>query len=156
MNNSISTAKRYITSIIKLVILYSIICIPGLLLGLFSSNTIITAAIAAFIGHLIGFFPLSLPRRQRPKPSSVVDTGDTTTIYVGNILYRTKREELVDLFSPYGNVVNARIITDKDTRKPKGFGFVEMPVAQAPAAIDALNNFEFNGRALKVNEAKGR
>lgn len=156
MNNIPPATKRYFVSIVKLALLFSIICIPGFLLDLLSAYTILTAAVAAYLGHLVGFFQLSLPKRtvrDTPK-NNAPDSSDTTTIYVGNILYRTKREDLVTLFSPYGNVINARIITDRETRKPKGYGFIEMPAKQAFAAIKALNNFEFNGRPLKVNEAK--
>src|SRR5438132_5809470 len=72
-----------------------------------------------------------------------------------NIL--TIRHELHQLFEPYGVVDKINIITDRDTGRSKGFGFVEMPESQAAkAAIQGLNGTELEGRALTVNEAKPR
>jgi RNA recognition motif-containing protein len=78
-------------------------------------------------------------------------------IYVGNISYQLREEELRELFEAYGEVDSARIITDRDTGRSRGFGFVEMQDdEQAKAAIEALNNSEHGGRTLNVNEAKPR
>ncbi|MDF1567932.1 MAG: RNA-binding protein [Spirochaetaceae bacterium] len=78
-------------------------------------------------------------------------------IYVGNLSFRTDESELNELFAQYGEVVSARIITDRDTGRSRGFGFVEMSdEAQADEAIGALNNQEVGGRNLTVNEAKPR
>ncbi len=78
-------------------------------------------------------------------------------IYVGNLNYNTSERELEDLFSQYGNVASTSIIVDRMTDRSKGFGFVEMEDEQAAeAAISALNNYEFGGRNLKVDEAKER
>lgn len=78
-------------------------------------------------------------------------------IYVGNLSFSTSEEEIHTLFSNIGEVDTARIITDRDTGRSKGFGFVEMSDnEQAKAAIDKLNDTEFDGRNLKVNEAKPR
>jgi RNA recognition motif-containing protein len=75
-------------------------------------------------------------------------------IYVGNMSYQTTEEQLWDLFAQYGTVVSANIIFDRDTRRPKGFGFVEMEdEAAATAAISQLDGQEFDGRNLRVNEA---
>lgn len=75
-------------------------------------------------------------------------------VYVGNMNYRTSEDQLQDLFSQYGEVSSVRIVKDKYTGRAKGFGFVEMVEADsAKAAIDDLNGKEFDGRALKVNEA---
>ncbi len=75
------------------------------------------------------------------------------TIYVGNINYNATSEELKELFSQYGEVVNAKIIQDRETGRSKGFGFVEMENG-AQKAIEELNGTEFQGRNLKVNEAR--
>jgi RNA recognition motif-containing protein len=76
-------------------------------------------------------------------------------IYVGNISYQTKEEDLVDLFSKAGAVDSARIIKDRETGRSKGFGFVEMPNdAEAKAAIEKFNGSEFGSRNITVNEAK--
>jgi RNA recognition motif-containing protein len=78
-------------------------------------------------------------------------------IYVGNLNYSTSERELEDLFSQYGSVASTNIIVDRMTDRSKGFGFVEMEDEQAAeAAISALNNYEFGGRNLKVDEAKER
>lgn len=78
-------------------------------------------------------------------------------IYVGNLSYNTQEKELEDLFRQYGDVSSARIITDRETHRSKGFGFVEMPDDQAAqAAITALNGSDFMGRPLKVNQARER
>jgi RNA recognition motif-containing protein len=78
-------------------------------------------------------------------------------IYVGNLNYATSERELEELFSQYGNVASTNIIIDRMTDRSKGFGFVEMEDEQAAeAAISALNNYEFGGRNLKVDEAKER
>src|SRR5436190_106064 len=78
-------------------------------------------------------------------------------LYVGNLSYSTDSSELEQLFSQHGTVTSAQIISDRDTGRSKGFGFVEMADdAQAQAAIAALNGQEHDGRALTVNEAKPR
>ncbi len=75
-------------------------------------------------------------------------------IYVGNLNYDTTETQLNELFSGYGTVVSANIITDKFTDRSKGFGFVEMEDdAAAEEAISSLNGTELGGRQLKVNEA---
>ncbi|HOM04576.1 MAG TPA: RNA-binding protein [Candidatus Kapabacteria bacterium] len=78
------------------------------------------------------------------------------TIYVGNLKFQTTEEELSSLFSQYGDVHNVKLIRDRVTGRPKGFGFVEMDEADGNAAIEALNGIEFGGRTIKVNEAKER
>ncbi|HZJ87965.1 MAG TPA: RNA-binding protein [Sphaerochaeta sp.] len=78
-------------------------------------------------------------------------------IYVGNMSYNTTEEELRELFAQYGTVLSANIIIDRDTRRPKGFGFVEMEEeSAADAAISELDGTEFGGRNLRVNEAIAR
>ena len=75
-------------------------------------------------------------------------------IYVGNMSYNTSEDELRDLFAQYGTVLSANIIMDRETRRPKGFAFVEMEDEQAAtAAISQLNGKEVDGRTLKVNES---
>ncbi|MGE4584416.1 MAG: RNA-binding protein [Sphaerochaeta sp.] len=75
-------------------------------------------------------------------------------IYVGNMSYNTSEEELRDLFAQYGTVLSANIIIDRETRRPKGFGFVEMEDDSAAiAAISQLDGQAFGGRNLRVNEA---
>ena len=78
-------------------------------------------------------------------------------IYVGNMSYSTTEAELRALFEEHGTVDGVRVITDRDTGRPKGFAFVEMgDDTGAQAAISALNGREVDGRALNVNEARPR
>lgn len=76
-------------------------------------------------------------------------------IYVGNLSYTTSEEDICELFEKIGQVDSARIVSDRDTGRSKGFGFVEMADNnQAKSAIDQLNGTELGGRNLTVNEAK--
>jgi RNA recognition motif-containing protein len=78
-------------------------------------------------------------------------------LYVGNLTYRVTSSDLEQLFSQYGNVESAEVISDRDTGRSKGFGFVEMSSdAEARSAIEALNDQEHDGRRLTVNEARPR
>jgi cold-inducible RNA-binding protein len=78
-------------------------------------------------------------------------------IYVSNLAITTTTHDLRQLFEPYGAVDHVRIITDRDTGRCKGFGFVEMPDSQAAqAAIVGLRGQDFVGRVLTVNEAKAQ
>jgi len=78
-------------------------------------------------------------------------------IYVGNLSYDTTESEIHELFGAHGQVERVHIVTDRDTGRPRGFGFVEMSDENAGrAAIDALNGTEVGGRTLTVNEAKPR
>jgi RNA recognition motif-containing protein len=83
--------------------------------------------------------------------------GKTLNIYVGNLSFNTTESELEKAFAAYGEVSTARIATDRDTGRPRGFGFVEMAnQAEAQAAIAALNGSDLQGRTLTVNEARPR
>ncbi|MCO6494590.1 MAG: RNA-binding protein [Bacteroidetes bacterium] len=78
-------------------------------------------------------------------------------IYVGNLSFRAKEQDVSDLFSTYGEVTSARIVRDKFTKRSRGFAFVEMSNDEAAKeAIQALHEKEFMERALVVNEAKPR
>jgi RNA recognition motif-containing protein len=77
-------------------------------------------------------------------------------IYVGNLSYDSTEQGVRDLFEQYGSVSSVKLIEDRDTGRPRGFGFVEMDSEGANAAISALNGHELDGRAIKVNEAKPR
>jgi RNA recognition motif-containing protein len=78
-------------------------------------------------------------------------------IYVGNLPYGTTDQDLQDLFSQYGQIAKTSIITDRETGRSRGFGFVEMSNdAEGKAAIEALNGQDFGGRSLTVNEARPR
>ena len=74
-------------------------------------------------------------------------------LYVGNLPWSIGNQELEDLFSSYGTVTSANIITDRDTKRSRGFGFVELD-SGGPEAIEAMNESEVDGRKVIVNEAR--
>jgi len=78
-------------------------------------------------------------------------------IYIGNLPYSISEDELRDAFAQFGQVDRANIIIDKFTGRSKGFGFIEMPdAAEAETAIESMNDTDFKGRTIKVNEARPR
>src|SRR6266545_158276 len=78
-------------------------------------------------------------------------------IYVGNLTWSATADDLLALFQEHGKVTRAQVITDRETGRSRGFGFVEMDNdAEAQKAIDALNGTDYKGRPLTVNEAKPR
>ncbi len=77
-------------------------------------------------------------------------------LYVGNLPFSATQREVQELFEQYGEVREVHLVTDRETGQPRGFGFVEMDTEGANEAITALNNTEFGGRNLKVNEARPR
>jgi RNA recognition motif-containing protein len=77
-------------------------------------------------------------------------------IYVSHLSWGTKSDSLQNLFSQYGEVSSANVITDRETGRSRGFGFVEMEDAGATKAVEALDGKDFGGRTLRVNEAKER
>ena len=74
----------------------------------------------------------------------------TKSLYVGNLPWSATEDDVRDLFAPYGEVASVKLVSDR------GFGFVEMASEGVQAAVEALDNFSFNGRNLKVNEARPR
>ena len=79
-----------------------------------------------------------------------------TSLYVGNLPFSATEAELRSLFEPHGQVDSVKLINDRETGRPRGFGFVEMPAEDAQKAIAALNGTPMGGRALRVNEAQER
>lgn len=77
-------------------------------------------------------------------------------IYVGNLPFSTSEGELEELFAQHGEVLSVALPTDRETGRPRGFGFVEMSTEDANKAIAALNERDFGGRALNVNLARPR
>jgi RNA recognition motif-containing protein len=89
-------------------------------------------------------------RRRRREKRQVVN------IFVGNLPFNTRSADLEALFSQYGEVESAAVITDRETGRSRGFGFVEMPDAAAREAIEALAGSDYGGRQITVNEARPR
>lgn len=79
-----------------------------------------------------------------------------TRIYVGNLPFSATQDELRTLFEQHGTVENVDLIQDRETGRPRGFGFVEMAESDAQTAIQALDGHEMDGRNLRVNEARPR
>ena len=91
-------------------------------------------------------------RRRRTRAS-----GDMVEIYVGNLSYDTTEDQLRKEFERHGKVKSSRIISNRFSRKSKGFGFIEMPNRnEAEAAIKAIHDKELQGRKLRVNEARNK
>lgn len=80
----------------------------------------------------------------------------TKTLYFGNLPWAATNEDLTNAVTQYAEVISARIATDRETGRSRGFGFVEVPADKAEAVIEALNGAEWGGRPLTVNEAKPR
>ena len=111
-------------------------------------------ALGVASGALLGVVLSGL--RLEESAGSATGSGETKSIFVGNLAYRASRDDLQKLFGQYGKVHSVRIMTDRVTRRPRGFGFVEMDARGALAAIKALDGEEFHGRQLKVNEGNER
>lgn len=78
------------------------------------------------------------------------------SVFVGNIPYKATENDLIQLFSQAGSVLSFRMVTDRDTGRPKGYGFCEFADStSADAALQSLNGFEFQGRQLRVDKSKG-
>jgi len=76
------------------------------------------------------------------------------TLYVGNLSFDATEEEVREFFEQHGTVLAVRLVTDRDTGRPRGFGFVEMDDEDADKAAEATNGVEFGGRTLRVDEAR--
>ena len=79
-----------------------------------------------------------------------------TTIYVGNLPFNATEQDVRALFEGHGTVESVKLINDRETGKPRGFGYVDMAQADAQTAIQALNGQQLGGRPLRVNEAQER
>ena len=79
-----------------------------------------------------------------------------TSIYVGNLSWSATQEGVESLFKSFGNVHSVNLISDRETGRARGFGFVEMDEADAHKAIEALNGVDFGGRTLRINQAEER
>ncbi len=97
---------------------------------------------------------------RRIKPVKLLEelrrTKALKNIFVGNLAFSTQEQELEELFGQHGEVHSVRLITDRETGRPRGFGFVEMDASGADAAIQQLDGVVLGGRNLRVNEATER
>lgn len=151
------TPSNYGTSILVAIILAVIGHLLGLLFGIPSLAGKGSFALGLGLGALL--VPVLHGIRVSGFPGMPGVTGDGAemhSIFIGNLAYRASREELAELFQPYGTVHSVRIMTDRMTRRPRGFAFVEMPAGAARKAIKNLDGTEFHGRTLKVSEGRSR
>jgi RNA recognition motif-containing protein len=79
-----------------------------------------------------------------------------TKLFVGNLPFSATEQSVRALFEPHGTIESLALINDRETGRPRGFGFIEMSNADAAKAMQALNGRDFEGRALKVNEAQAK
>lgn len=80
----------------------------------------------------------------------------TKSIFIGNLPWSVTNDDLANAVAQYAEVISARVATDRETGRSRGFGFVDVPADKAEAVITALNGSEWGGRVLTVNEAKPR
>jgi hypothetical protein len=139
------------------------------------NNSLVVLAAGLLIGHLVGVSAhpsvrsaarpaahpsahkkASTPATRSTDNHSTGDSGETVSLYVGNLAYNAQRDALRALFEEYGQVNSVRIMTDRNTRRPRGYGFVDMEANAGRKALAALDDTEFCGRNLKVSEAQQR
>ena len=140
-----------LSSATRAVIISVAVAAIGFAVLTFIDNTL-DASLAFAIGAVITGLLIKLTTPLTPTAAVV----ETTTLYVGNLPYRANETSVRALFAEYGQVLSVRLMKDKHTGKRRGFGFVEMPEADASAAINALNDAEYQQRTLKVREANER
>jgi RNA recognition motif-containing protein len=86
----------------------------------------------------------------------ICEYSEVTKLYVGNLPFTATEDAVRALFAPHGTVEKLSLVTDRDTGRARGFGFVEMSNTDASRAMQALNGQDFEGRALRINEAQDR
>lgn len=105
---------------------------------------------------LVELKPLDSTTSGTTKTSAPAVGGPTVTLYVGNLPYKANEEAVRELFQQSGAVMNVRLMKDRQTGRRRGFGFVEVAAKDANKVIQKFNDFEYEGRTLKVREAKER
>jgi len=106
------------------------------------------------LGYLIGVYMTWRSGHVCSKGKKKID--NTNVLYVGNIPFKAREDEVQRLFEAYGSVKSVRLVRGGPSRRPKGYGFVEMASANDLKAALVLNGEEFAGRKLRVNEAKDK
>jgi RNA recognition motif-containing protein len=113
------------------------------------------SALIFAVGLLLGGL-LNKPLSKAKALPSVGETGEMATLFVGNVAYKASEQDIRAAFEKYGEVLAVRLVIDKRSGRPRGYGFVEMAASGAEKAIAELNDSEFAGRTLKVNVANER
>ncbi len=149
MKFTFPTAKYFIKSIV----ISALLGLLAFLLAPQFSIEILGSASGFAYGVLAGALIGSLLAATRVIPATA---SKMESIFVGNLAFRASSNAVRELFGKYGEVHAVRLMTDRVTRKPRGFGFIEMSHRDALKAISALHGEEFQGRELKVNIANER
>ncbi len=149
MKISLPTFKNIIRSLIIALILsvISYFLVPFININPESARLVAYAVLAgAFIAGILAVMPMEF---------NLVGSKQVS-IFIGNLAFKASAGDLRELFEEYGEVLGVRVMTDRATRRPKGFAFVEMDKKAAKAAIADLDGSEFFGRDIKVNYATRR
>lgn len=125
--------------------------ITALISNKWDQFTLSSIATSTFLVALIT--PILLRLSQRPAQQKPEFSGETTTLYVGNIPFRSDEHSIQELFQSFGYVASVRLVKDRRTKRLKGYGFVEIDSQAADKAQSSLNNSEFQGRTIKVRAA---
>jgi len=149
MKFTFPTAKYFMKSLVISTVLGLVAFFLAPQLAIENLGAVRGFAYGVLTGALIG----SLLAATRIIPAAA---GKMESIFVGNLAFRASNSAVHELFEQYGEVHAVRMMTDRVTRKPRGFGFVEMNHHDAMKAIKALQGEEFQGRELKVNIANER
>lgn len=141
------------------IITYLVFCfvLSSLTLDTAAAVTIGVVLAGILVPMLVELKPLeSAPTTTAAKSVTVTASGPSVTLYVGNLPYKANEEAVRELFQQSGAVLNVRLMKDRQTGRRRGFGFVEVAAKDANKVIQKLNDFEYEGRTLKVREAKER
>ncbi len=155
MNN-----KNFVIALLVVAITAILAYFLGALVNLDSLSLIVGVFLGGFVGALIGSHHIgpeaakSNTSKARPQAMPAANSSSFQTIFVGNLPYKANTYNLRKLFENYGTVKSVRIAIDKETRKKRSFGFIEMNTQDANKAISELNDEPFYGRELKVSHAR--
>lgn len=149
MKFTFPTAKYFIKSLIIAFVLGFIAYLLAPVLNINNLDTAHGFAYGVLSGAIIGALLAATH-------VMLASAAKVESIFIGNLAFKASSGAVRELFEQYGDVHAVRLMTDRVTRKPRGFGFVEMRHKDAVAAIRALNGKEFQGRELKVNIANDR
>lgn len=156
MGSSIRTALPFTLALALVVFLVSSFVLAPEFLQTAHALTIGVLIGGLLVPLLIEVKPLDNGNTAAPSHTSAASAGPTVTLYVGNLPYKANEDAVKVLFQKYGSVVNVRLMKDRQTGRRRGFGFVEVAAKDSEKMTKALNEFEYEGRTLKVREAKER
>ena len=111
-------------------------------------------AVGLLLGCVLGGLLVVLAPKSTTSSASTSDGAESGNIYVGNLPFNAGEDDVKNIFSPYGEVIDIRLVKDRRSKRFKGYGFVEMSAAGAKAAIENLDGTDYAGRTLRINEAK--